>query len=77
MIWEWIERAKPNGKRVSVYEMHGPFGMGNILVKCQSIGEWLARILSIFLVVAIVHDIDFHDIPFAKIISLSHDRVAA
>lgn len=29
MIWEWIERAKPNGKRVSVYEMHGPFGMGS------------------------------------------------
>lgn len=44
----------------------------------QAVGKWFEQVL-IFLaiVLATVHDIDFHDIPFAKIISLSHDRVTA
>lgn len=47
-------------------------------VKCQIGGQviWLKWLLLFLLIkLAIVHAIDFHDIPFAKIIALSHDRV--
>lgn len=43
----------------------------------QVIWIWVIIILVFVVTVAIIHGIDFHDIPFAKIISLSHDRVAA
>lgn len=65
---------------VRAYELDGPFGIQIESVKCRSVSEWFecALLILIFVVtVAIIHDIEFHDIPFAKIISLSHDRVAA